>query len=121
MLRKTSENEQKNEMDSADELNENDESERSSNCEESVEKPSKKKKRGIIYISTIPKHMNVTILREMLGQHAKIGRIFLQPGKLTSKFFTFRSFQFVFILIKPNTKLLLFQMKKKIEKRKNGD
>lgn len=53
---------------------------------DSTEKPQKKKKRGIIYISTIPKHMNVTILREMLGQHAKLGRIFLQPGKLTSKF-----------------------------------
>lgn len=46
----------------------------------------KKRKRGIIYISSIPKYMNVTILREMLSQYAKIGRIFLQPGKLTSKF-----------------------------------
>lgn len=49
------------------------------------EGPPKKKKRGIIYISSIPKYMNVTILREMLSQYAKIGRIFLQPGKLTSK------------------------------------
>lgn len=49
------------------------------------EEPPKKKKRGIIYISSIPKYMNVTILREMLSQYAKIGRIFLQPGKLTSK------------------------------------
>lgn len=49
------------------------------------EKSAKKKKRGIIYISTIPKYMNVTILREMLGQYAKIGRVFLQPGKLTGK------------------------------------
>lgn len=44
-------------------------------------KSSKKKKRGIIYISTIPKFMTVTILREMLGQYAKINRVFLQPGK----------------------------------------
>lgn len=49
------------------------------------EKSAKKKKRGIIYISSIPKHMNVTILREMLSERAKIGRIFLQPGKLSSK------------------------------------
>lgn len=45
----------------------------------------KKKKRGIIYISSIPKYMNVTILREMLSQYAKIGRIFLQPGKLSGQ------------------------------------
>lgn len=50
-------------------------------------KPLKKKKRGIIYISSIPKFMNVTILREMLSEYAKIGRIFLQPGKLTRKYF----------------------------------
>lgn len=50
------------------------------------EKQAKKKKRGIIYISSIPKYMNVTILREMLSQYAKIGRIFLQPGKLSGEF-----------------------------------
>lgn len=52
------------------------------------EKPSTKKKRGILYFSSIPKYMNVTILREMLSQYAKIGRIFLQPGKLTGEFQT---------------------------------
>lgn len=46
-----------------------------------VSKPEKKKKRGIIYVSSIPKYMNVTILREMLGHYAKINRIYLQPGK----------------------------------------
>lgn len=49
------------------------------------ERPPKKKKRGIIYISSIPKYMNVTILREMLSQYAKICRIFLQPGKLSGE------------------------------------
>lgn len=52
---------------------------------DAAEKPPKKKKRGIIYISSIPKYMNVTILREMLSQYAKIGRIFLQPGKLSGE------------------------------------
>lgn len=52
---------------------------------DAAERPPKKKKRGIIYISSIPKYMNVTILREMLSQHAKIGRIFLQPGKLSGE------------------------------------
>lgn len=55
-----------------------------SNVADEVKQP-KKRKRGIIYISSIPKHMNVMILREMLGQYAKIGRIFLQPGKLPGK------------------------------------
>lgn len=51
----------------------------------SDEPSEKKKKRGIIYISSIPKFMNVTILRELLSQYAKLGRIFLQPGKLSGK------------------------------------
>lgn len=48
-------------------------------------KQPKKRKRGIIYISSIPKHMTVMILREMLNQYAKIDRVFLQPGKLPGK------------------------------------
>lgn len=51
-----------------------------------TEKPAKKKKRGIIYVSSIPKHMNVTIMREMLSQYAKLGRVFLQPGKLPGNY-----------------------------------
>ncbi|XP_050744130.1 activator of basal transcription 1 [Drosophila biarmipes] len=47
-------------------------------------KPAKKAKRGIIYISNIPKHMNVTRLREILGEYGKIGRVYLQPEKLSS-------------------------------------
>lgn len=50
-------------------------------AKESLKKKQKKRKKGIIYISNIPKHMNVTILREMLGQHGKIGRVYLQPEK----------------------------------------
>ncbi|XP_034476807.1 pre-rRNA-processing protein esf2-like [Drosophila innubila] len=41
----------------------------------------KKRKKGIIYISNIPKHMNVTRLREILGGFGKIGRVYLQPEK----------------------------------------
>ena len=41
----------------------------------------KKKKRGIIYISSIPKHMNVAILRDLLEEYGEVGRIFLQPEK----------------------------------------
>lgn len=41
----------------------------------------KKKKHGILYISSIPKFMTVSILRELLGEYARVGRIFLQPAK----------------------------------------
>lgn len=46
----------------------------------------KKRKKGIIYISNIPKHMNVTRLKEILGEFGKIGRVYLQPEKVSSKF-----------------------------------
>lgn len=45
----------------------------------------KKRKKGIIYISNIPKHMNVTRLREILGECGKIGRVYLQPEKKPGK------------------------------------
>jgi len=48
-------------------------------------KSTKKAKKGIIYISNIPKHMNVTRLREILGEYGKIGRVYLQPEKLSSE------------------------------------
>lgn len=42
--------------------------------------PAKKKKRGIIYLSTIPKHMTVSIARDMFSQYADVGRMFFQPS-----------------------------------------
>ncbi|XP_034252838.1 activator of basal transcription 1-like [Thrips palmi] len=39
----------------------------------------KKEKRGIIYLSTIPKFMNVTKVREIFGEYGEIDRVFLQP------------------------------------------
>lgn len=47
-----------------------------------IEKTKKKRKKGIIYVSNIPKHMNVTRIREFLGEYGKIGRVYLQPEKL---------------------------------------
>lgn len=43
--------------------------------------PKKKKKRGIVYISTIPKYMTVAILREHLERYASIGRVYLQAAE----------------------------------------
>ncbi|XP_041975228.1 pre-rRNA-processing protein esf2-like [Aricia agestis] len=40
----------------------------------------KKKKRGIIYLSTIPPYMNVAKIREIFSQFGDIGRIYLQSS-----------------------------------------
>lgn len=52
------------------------------------DQPKKKRKKGIIYISNIPKHMNVTRIREILGEYGKIGRVYLQPEKLPGSKYT---------------------------------
>ncbi|XP_066596715.1 activator of basal transcription 1-like isoform X1 [Prorops nasuta] len=51
-------------------------------------KVNNKKKRGIIYLSTIPKSMNITKIREIFSAYGKVGRVYLQlaendvePGK----------------------------------------
>ncbi|XP_055843056.1 activator of basal transcription 1-like [Episyrphus balteatus] len=49
---------------------------------EQLSKPKKKRKKGIIYVSNLPKHMNVTRIREILGGYGQIGRVFLQPEKM---------------------------------------
>ncbi|XP_026275641.1 activator of basal transcription 1 [Frankliniella occidentalis] len=43
------------------------------------QKIKKKEKRGIIYLSTIPKFMNVTKVREIFGEYGEVDRVFLQP------------------------------------------
>jgi len=43
-----------------------------------VEKLGKKIKRGIIYLSTIPKYMNITMIREIFSAYGKVGRVYLQ-------------------------------------------
>ncbi|GAB0098409.1 pre-rRNA-processing protein esf2-like [Sergentomyia squamirostris] len=48
---------------------------------ESSEKPEKKRKKGIIYISNIPRYMTVSIMKELLGEFGKIGRVYLQNNK----------------------------------------
>lgn len=48
----------------------------------------KTRKRGIIYLSTIPPYMNVTKVREIFSQFGEVGRIYLQPS--ASKYFEVR-------------------------------
>uniref|UniRef100_A0A182N4J8 Activator of basal transcription 1 n=1 Tax=Anopheles dirus TaxID=7168 RepID=A0A182N4J8_9DIPT len=48
-------------------------------------KKKNQRKPGVIYISSIPKHMNVTILRTMLESFGEIGRIYLQPTQKDGK------------------------------------
>lgn len=66
-----------NELNSGEEIN-------SEDCGEhgTLSKYKKPRKTGIIYLSTIPPFMNVTKIREILGQYGKIGRVFLQPKVL---------------------------------------
>ncbi|CAG9118047.1 unnamed protein product [Plutella xylostella] len=40
----------------------------------------KTRKRGIVYLSTIPPYMNVAKVREIFSQYGDVGRIFLQPS-----------------------------------------
>ncbi|XP_011300998.1 activator of basal transcription 1 [Fopius arisanus] len=40
----------------------------------------KKRKRGIIYLSNIPKYMNVTTVREIFSKYGEVGRVYLQLG-----------------------------------------
>jgi len=51
--------------------------------EEEPEEPVKKKKPGLIYLSTIPPKMNVQLIREALMPYGEIGRVFLQPRSKT--------------------------------------
>ena len=41
--------------------------------------PKRKKKPGIIYLSSIPPGMNPQLLREYLGKHGDVGRMYLEP------------------------------------------
>lgn len=50
---------------------------------ENVVKKKKIKKKGIIYLSTIPPYMNVAKIREIFGQYGDVGRIYLQPSAST--------------------------------------
>ena len=48
----------------------------------------KRRKPGIIYLSSIPQNMNVAKIETYFTTYGKIGKIFLQPIK-NSKFFIF--------------------------------
>lgn len=38
----------------------------------------KKRKRGIVYLSNIPKYMNISKIRELFSIYGEVGRIYLQ-------------------------------------------
>lgn len=58
-------------------------------------KPGKKVKRGIIYLSTIPKFMNVTMIRQIFLNYGQLGRVYLQLDE-NGMFWMF--FTFIFFL-----------------------
>lgn len=45
---------------------------------ESKNPTTKQRKRGIIYLSSLPPYMNVSQIREVFGEYGKIGRVYLQ-------------------------------------------
>lgn len=57
--------------------------------EEKIVEPGKKVKRGIIYLSTIPKYMNVSMLREIFLAYGKVGRVYLQLANNGLFFFSY--------------------------------
>jgi len=65
----------------------------------------KKRKCGIVYISTLPPHMNVTKIREIFSVYGDIGRVFLQPAdtgqglKLCILFLEYMSYSFTTFLL----------------------
>jgi len=62
------------------------------------------KKKGIIYLSSIPKYMNVTKVREFLGEYGDIGRVFLQPASNRNILFVHFSLLILFELFLANLK-----------------
>lgn len=40
----------------------------------------KTRKRGIVFLSTIPPYMNVAKIREIFSKYGEVGRIYLQPS-----------------------------------------
>ncbi|EGI68028.1 PREDICTED: activator of basal transcription 1-like [Acromyrmex echinatior] len=50
----------------------------SAQIQKKIEKKGKNVKRGIIYLSTIPKYMNITMIREIFSAYGKVGRVYLQ-------------------------------------------
>jgi len=46
--------------------------------EAKVEKFGKKVKKGIFYLSTIPKYMNIATIREIFSTRGKVNKIYLQ-------------------------------------------
>ncbi|XP_014227556.1 activator of basal transcription 1-like [Trichogramma pretiosum] len=49
-----------------------------SSAEVTEKKVKKPKKKGIIYLSSIPKYMNVTTIRETFSAYGEVGRVYLQ-------------------------------------------
>lgn len=57
----------------------------------------KTRKRGIIYLSTIPPYMNVAKIREIFSQYGDVGRIYLQSS--SSKCFEVLKYNNIILLI----------------------
>lgn len=52
----------------------------SENGPEFTDKPQKRRKPGIVYLSTIPPNMNVSKVRDYFAKFGKIDRVYLQAA-----------------------------------------
>lgn len=71
---------------SESEISNDDEMEVESKPEEEIIKK-KKRKRGIVYLSSIPKYMNVALIKNLFGEYGSVGRVYLQLSDHDGKFF----------------------------------
>jgi len=78
--------------------------------EKKIVEPNKKVKRGIIYLSTIPKYMNVTMLREIFSAYGEVGRVYLQLAE-NGWYFVFYCDFYVTILVMRNLTYNLLKAK----------
>jgi RNA recognition motif-containing protein len=70
---------------SEDEIQDSDNSMKPESSNKKIVKLPKKKKQGIIYVSSLPKNLNVAMIREMFEKYGEVKRIFLQPKEKMGK------------------------------------
>jgi ESF2/ABP1 family protein len=80
-----SENESENDQQQTEEDDEMEDDQEQPSKSNFVTAPSKKRKQGIIYISSLPKNLNVAMIRELFEKYGEVKRIFLQPKEKLGK------------------------------------
>ena len=69
------------------ERNQEEETEETLQTEDGIVKKKKEKTPGVIYLSNIPKKMNVKLIREYFTNFGEVGRIYLEPEGYLNKLY----------------------------------